>query len=318
MKKMIDDDIISKMVIDTANRTTFIPMTVEYVERDNRVFHDDTMIKVCTVYVKTDGTSTNRVTETAFRVTGYEYNSDLEMWGYVIDGIIDVKFINNLYNRNDYLKTDDNDVPTVGTIRFYMKPLHIYPVEYNLRVNEDAVERSYMYGDDGDFYMMRTNVVYNQYQLLFDDYVDDTYSVSDSHFDHDVLKEMWADPTDVFSDASLYLYEDTPITVGTDRYLIIRPCDDIPQIENDYRVKWRWLSYGLEDKTNWKDNDGNMDKLLLFESKNRVLSVSPFMFGSQFIELHCMDKYGNVIKNTRGGNVIVDSEQSTEKVHTLV
>ena len=165
---------------------------------------------------------------------------------------------------------------------------------------------------------MQTNVVYNPYQLLFDDYVDDTYSVSDSHFDHDVLKEMWTDPTDVFQDATLYLYKNMPITVGTDRYLIVRPCKNVPQIESGYQVKWRWMSYGLEDKTNWKDNRGNMDKILLFESKNHILTVTPNMFGSQFIELYCMDKYGNVIKNTRGGNVIVDSERSTEKVHTLI
>ena len=309
----LSDDILDKVVIDTENRTTFIP-----IEQDNPVFYNDTMVKVCTIYVTTNSETTDRVTETAFRVIDYEYNDELQTNGYLIDGIIDAKFINGLYNRDAYMKTSDNDVPTVGTIKMYMKPLHIVPVEYNLRVNEDAVERSYLYGTSGDFYTMRTTVVYNPYQLMLDDYIDDTYSVSDSHFDHDVLKEMWSNPTTVFSDASLYLYKDTPITVGMNRYLVVRPSEDIPQIEAGYRVKWRWLSYGLEDKTNWKDNDGNMDKLLMFESKNRVLSVTPFMYGSQFIELYCIDKYGNVIKNTRGGNVMVDSEGSTEKIHTLL
>ena len=58
--------------------------------------------------------------------------------------------------------------------------------------------------------------------------------------------------------------------------------------------------------------------MLLFESTNRVLSVSPVMLGPQFIELYCMDRYGNVISNTGGGNVMVETEESTEKVHTIV
>ena len=56
----------------------------------------------------------------------------------------------------------------------------------------------------------------SNHKTKFDDYVDDTYSVSGSHFDHDVLKEMWTDPTDVFQDATRYLYKNIPITVGTD------------------------------------------------------------------------------------------------------
>lgn len=279
----LTDDNISKTIIDSENRTTFIPVSTEWVEPLERIFYDNTMIKVCTVYVTTDGRTTNRINETAYRVleyTDYKYDEETTYWGYVVNGIIDSKFINGLYNRDAYQKTDDTDVPTVGTIKMFMKPLHIVPVEYIMRVNEDATERSYLYGSSGDFYTMRTNVVYNPYQLLFDDYVDDTYSVSDSHFDHDVLKEMWTDPTDVFRDATLYLYKNIPITVGTDRYLIVRPCKNVPQIESGYQVKWRWMSYGLEDKTNWKDNRGNMDKILLFESKNHILTVTPNMFGS--------------------------------------
>ena len=35
------------------------------------------------------------------------------------------------------------------------------------------------------------------------------------------------------------------------------------------------------------------------------MSVKPYMLGSQSVELYCTDKYGNVIKNTGGGNIYV-------------
>ena len=323
----ISEELIGKIDIDTENRTTFIPVLKSASTSFSPMFYDDTMIKLCTTYVTTDGRITSRQNGTAFRVleSTYIVEDDVYYHGYRIDGIVNSKFVDELKNRDAYMKTSGNDVPTIGTISMSISPLHIAPVEYILRVNDDAIERSYLYGDS-EFYTMRTSVQYNPYQLMLDAIMDDTYSVSDSHFDHDVLKEMWVDSElihNAWDDTDdkkvpLYVYHDTPVTVGTDRYLIVRPCSEIPQIEDGYRVKWRWISYGIEDKTNWKDNNGNMSRILLFESSNRVISVTPAMLGSQSVELYCMDKYGNVISNTGGGNIMVDSEQYTEKVHVLV
>ena len=61
----------------------------------------------------------------------------------------------------------------------------------------------------------------------------------------------------------------------------------------------------IEDNSNWPNRQSKMEKILLFESINDILSVKPYMLGSQSIELYCTDKYGNVIKNTGGGNIYV-------------
>ena len=75
--------------------------------------------------------------------------------------------------------------------------------------------------------------------------------------------------------------------------------------DNVYKTLWKWKTYGIEDNTNWKERQSNYEKLLLFESKNKILTVRPNTLGSQSIELYCMDKYGNVIKNTGGGNIFI-------------
>lgn len=328
----IPDDMTGLIETDKTNHTTFIPVTTDENAYAAGVFREDTMVKLCVTYVTPEGDVTQRENETAFRVldTAPKTIDGVTYYGYTLSDTVDYKFIDGLKNRDVYVSMN-GETPAVGTMRLSLAPLHLAAVQYILRTDDDATERMCLYDKSGRFYMMQTSVQYNPYQLMFDEYVDDTYSVSDSHFDHDILKHMWVSPTemhDIWTEpaagsqddgyARLYLYRDRPVTVGTGRYMVVRPGTGIPQIEPGCRVKWRWLSYGLEDRTNWRDNKGTMDRMLLFESTNRVLSVSPVMLGPQFIELYCMDRYGNVISNTGGGNVMVETEESTEKMHTIV
>ena len=325
----IKDEYIDYIEFDEDKQTTFIPVSTSNYDR---AFSNDTMVKLCTTYITDNDGFAGRMNETAFRVIDTE-NKEIKdedgnvtvYYGYRLDGIINHKFIKSLKNRDLYIKKVGNNIPEIEHIKITLEPLNVLPVEYVLRINDDAVERATI-DSSGDFYTIHTSVQYNPYQLLFDEYIDNTYSLSNSHFDHDMLREMWRDQktlSEIWSDpsgkdVSIYLYKDQPITVGNDRYLIIRPCSDISTIESGYCLKWRWFSYGIEDKTNWKDNNGNMEKMLLFESTNKVLSVTPNMLGSQSLELYCMDRYGNVISNTRGGNIMVCTEKSTEKIHTFI
>ena len=61
----------------------------------------------------------------------------------------------------------------------------------------------------------------------------------------------------------------------------------------------------------------DMNKILLFESINDVISVKPQLLGSQFIELYLTDVYGNVIANKGGGNLMIRDYDNDDEVSLL-
>ena len=306
-----DINIFDYTIIDKDERTTFIPVKREYAN----IFTENTMIKIC--ISDKNGLFQN---EAAYRIIERSYikigNTDI--YGYKIDGLFSPEWISNVRNRNIYNKAESATINNSEDITyefnlekldFELSPLHLVPVQYMLRVNEDAVEKMYKYSTY--FYGSNVEVDYNSKQLLFDSYFDNSYAASISKFEPLDAKHMWRNLEAIVNDDNykLYSYKNFPITIEKNRYLIIRPSSDITQIVPNYKTLWKWKSYAIEDNSNWKEHIANKKKVLLFELKNKTLSLSPDMLGPQFVELYCMDCYGNIIVNDAGGNIFVDSDE---------
>ena len=323
------------VVIDKEENTTFIPVNAAYAN----TFLGDTMIKICVNNFSSDnGLAENTVfsDECAYRVLypeTREFPSDdsqpVYINGYVIEGVFCPQWLSDIRNRNIYTLTGQqgtgNDAMNIYKTRsldFVMKPLHVVPVQYMLRVNKDARERMYKYGTY--FYGSNVQVEYNPRQLLFDSYFDDSYAASISTFEPLDAKQMWRDLKDVITETdknntpyNFYAYRNFPITIEKNRNVIVRPSLEMPQIRSNYQTLWKWKCYVIEDNSNWREHVANKSKNLLFEAKNNVLSVSPDMLGPQFVELYCMDVYGNVIANRDGGNIFVDSADEYSKAEII-
>ena len=323
------------VVIDKEENTTFIPVNAAYAN----TFLGDTMIKICVNNFSSDnGLAENTVfsDECAYRVLypeTREFPSDdsqpIYINGYVIEGVFCPQWLSDIRNRNIYTLTGQqgtgNDAMNIYKTRsldFVMKPLHVVPVQYMLRVNKDARERMYKYGTY--FYGSNVQVEYNPRQLLFDSYFDDSYAASISTFEPLDAKQMWRDLRGVITETdenntpyNFYAYRNFPITIEKNRNVIVRPSSEMPQIRSGYQTLWKWKCYAIEDNSNWREHVANKSKNLLFEAKNNVLSVSPDMLGPQFVELYCMDVYGNVIANKDGGNIFVDSADEYSKAEII-
>ena len=248
----------------------------------------------------------------------------------MIEGVFCPQWLEELSNRNIYTRLDETQrsrteemyIYKTRSLNFVMKPLHIVPVQYMLRVNKDARERMYRYSKY--FYGSNVQVEYNPRQLLFDSYFDDSYTASISRFEPLDAKQMWRDLSEVIIEVdadgtpyNLYAYRNFPITVQKNRNVIVRPSSEMPQIKDGYQTLWKWKCYAIEDNSNWREHVANKSKNLLFEARNNVLSVSPDMLGPQFVELYCMDVYGNVIANKEGGNIFVDSADEYSKAEII-
>ena len=354
---------------DTENRIAFIPIylcdssthTDEHIDKDVdefeenysidvslRLFPLDTMVKL-TAYVEEDDVCVT-LSETAYRIIDTSIHTvivDEEnpenssvYCGYVIDGNVNLNFMNDLHNVNVYKYDSAVSGSNVymykpDDVKFKLQPITSKPVKYMLRVNKDALEESYIYSDYL-FYGLRTTVEFNTKQLLFDSYFDDSFAFKNYRYEPTNLYEMWwtFDSEKVISvpiedipadtiindrivenldevpidEYPLYLYRNFPITVKQGTRLIIRAGDDIDSLEKDFKKRWTWKSRVLEDNSNWDNHKSESRKIELFESVNEVLSVKPFYLGYQSIELECIDKYGNRIVNNGGGNLCVVDE----------
>ena len=334
----LESDLTDKyIVIDKEEFITFIPVSDAYAN----TFLGDTMIKICVNNFSSDNEiAENEVfsDECAYRVlypetrtfpTG-ENGQTVEICGYVIEGVFCPQWLEELSNRNIYTRLDEPQwngteemyIYKTRSLNFVMKPLHIVPVQYMLRVNKDARERMYKYSTY--FYGSNVQVEYNPRQLLFDSYFDDSYAASISRFEPLDAKQMWRDLSDVITEAdadgtpyNFYAYRNFPITVQKNRNVIVRPSSKMPQIRDGYQTLWKWKCYAIEDNSNWREHVANKSENLLFEARNNVLSVSPDMLGPQFVELYCMDVYGNVIANKEGGNIFVDSADEYSKAEII-
>lgn len=365
---------VSKIENDYTNHKAFIPIYNDHtaahldtsiheyeenysVDEKLRHFPLDTMIKISAT-IRDENSNQRMISEAAYRILDTSLRTYINgenssvVCGYVIDGNIDINYLNSLPNNNIYENpTKENDAVryTPRDISVCMKPLNTNPVQYSLRVNKDADEYTTIYGDY-DYYGMSTVVNYNTRQLLFDSYFDDSYATTIMQFDPITLTEIWDSSTsysyltpeiinqrcimhylnastdndiDDFDtikmsniqkelnldtsviDSSLYVYTDYPVTIDQNEKVIVKSSKNNTQLEGTCKNLWKWKTMTIENNDNWSERKPKMENILLFESINDILSVKPYMLGSQSIELYRMDKYGNVIQNTGGGNLYV-------------
>lgn len=285
------------------------------------------------------------INETAYRVLNRKYQDinvndengnsvTYKVWGVWIDGLVDFKLISDIKNRSIYKEIINSTINTYSykQLQFKVSPVHQAPVLYTLRADADATENTYLYGSYRAFYGINTTVKYNPQQLFFDSYFDDGYAMTAYHYDPVELKEIWdTSSLDNLRSATgknieigreyyykrlnlvdnyIYSFRNHPVTVEQGRMVIVKPEDEIEAFEyNSYNVQWFWKTYGIEDRSNWKNQQNSMQKMTLFESVNDALIVRPQMIGSQSIEMWLTDVFGNTLKNTAGGNVYVKEKR---------
>ena len=231
--------------------------------------------------------------------------------GYWLLGRINTDFFSALRQRDTFIRDEELEeadeqkqaVFRVDDFRITLRPLHNSAVEYELRVIEDADETLYVY-NDFKFYGQKTEVKYDDGQLMFGPYLDDQYAARVMRYDPEDLIDIWN--TDMV-DGSVYGYRNYPVTIEPNRNVVVCCDKDVPQPADGWKKLWKWKTYVIEDMTNLQNTKPqDMNKILLFESINNVLSVKPQLLGSQFIELYLTDVYGNVIANKGGGNLMVE------------
>lgn len=237
----------------------------------------------------------------------------------VIDTEIDIDFIDSLNNKNIYkLKTANaNDSVCVSEKpKIIIEPLHQQGVIYTLRVVSDAIEKSVKYYNN-EYYTMNASFDYMTSQLMFDEYFDDSYTMKIYDYDPRDLDNIWFDynnKTQFNTSSILYKYTNHPVSIEQNRYVMIKS-GNIDQLDKDYKTYWKWYSYLIEDTDNWKNASHNMNKTLVFDALNDILTVRPNLLGPQSIEMRCIDKYGNMIVNDNGGNIFIN--KSIEITSTL-
>lgn len=119
------------------------------------------------------------------------------------------------------------------------------------------------------------------------------------------LFEIWS-PNEMVNEVDYYRYKNFPITVDAGRYVIMKGQKTVPQLKEGWKTLWKWQTYAIRDLENLRENNqDDLRRMLLFESNSQILTVRPQMLGSQSVELHLTDLYGNVISNTGGGNLYV-------------
>lgn len=306
-----------------------------YIVSDGRnmydMFNENTVVKVCVKY--NDNTSEIYDNQMALRIiekklyTANENNIIVLKSLLVLDSEIDIEYIDSLNNNNIYSYDGQIIDSTVyynkyasHSTNIILKPLHQQGVVYSLRVISDAVEDSVRYYNN-EYYTMTASFDYLSEQLLFDSYFDDSYAMRIYDYDPRDLDNIWFDYVDYKNmmetisenntrfiedgeDSKLYVYRNHPVSITQDRYVIVK-AGDIKQLDKSFKTDWKWYSYMIEDTTNWKNQTHNMSKTLMFNATNDILTVRPNMLGPQSIEMRCIDKYGNIISNTGGGNIFI-------------
>ena len=303
------DDII----LDTSNILSYI-----HTSNKKQYFMKNQVIKICyadETVIHNDYTDKAIDNETAYRIINVNQNED-KTFTYTINGLIDLdKFNNKLYHNNACrTMSDGGKLITKNPYKLKMCPAHLRAAQYILRVNGYGEEFTSRYNKG---VVQRTTVTYDPKSLLFDSYLDTTYSAQIFDYDPKLLQNIWINAKNQYEDEALYIYRDKPVTISKGRNIILRP--DISQNIlsekfNDtsvpLRIHWNWKSYIIDDHETFESEQGLIDKQVVFKSANKILSIKPELLGSQSPNMICCDVYGNRVINEADGFVYVDANGS--------
>lgn len=307
------DDII----LDTSNILSYI-----HTSNKKQYFMKNQVIKICyadETVIHNDYTDKAIDNETAYRIINVNQNED-KTFTYTINGLIDLdKFNNKLYHNNACrTMSDGGKLITKNPYKLKMCPAHLRAAQYVLRVNGYGEEFTSRYNKG---VVQRTTVTYDPKSLLFDSYLDTTYSAQIFDYDPKLLQNIWIDASTQYKNEALYIYRDKPVTISKGRNIILRP--DISQnilseSFNDtsvpLRIHWNWKSYIIDDHETFESEQGLIDKQVVFKSANKILSIKPELLGSQSPNMICCDVYGNRVINEADGFVYVDANGSNNTV----
>ena len=303
------DDII----LDTSNILSYI-----HTSNKKQYFMKNQVIKICyadETVIHNDYTDKAIDNETAYRIINVNQNDD-KTFTYTINGLIDLdKFNNKLYHNNACrTMSDGGKLITKNPYKLKMCPAHLRAAQYILRVNGYGEEFTSRYNKG---VVQRTTVTYDPKSLLFDSYLDTTYSAQIFDYDPKLLQNIWINAKNQYEDEALYIYRDKPVTISKGRNIILRP--DISQNIlsekfNDtsvpLRIHWNWKSYIIDDHETFESEQGLIDKQVVFKSANKILSIKPELLGSQSPNMICCDVYVNRVINEADGFVYVDANGS--------
>lgn len=307
------DDII----LDTSNLLSYI-----HTSNKKQYFMKNQVIKICyadETVIHNDYTDKAIDNETAYRIINVNQNED-KTFTYTINGLIDLdKFNNKLYHNNACrTMSDGGKLITKNPYKLKMCPVHLRAAQYVLRINGYGEEFTSRYNKG---VVQRTTVTYDPKSLLFDSYLDTTYSAQIFDYDPKLLQNIWINAKNQYEDEALYIYRDKTVTISKGRNIILRP--DISQNIlsekfNDtsvpLRIHWNWKSYIIDDHETFESEQGLIDKQVVFKSANKILSIKPELLGSQSPNMICCDVYGNRVINEADGFVYVDANGSNNTV----
>ena len=265
---------------------------------------------------------------------------------YTLDGLFDFYKLNNkiYHNKAEYIQDSDNILIKLNTENPYkikLCPAHLRAAQYILRVDTIGEEVYYQYNWATE---SKVKVKYTNKPLLFDSYLDTTYSAYIVDYDPDHLKNIWIDPKTIWKDSdNLYSYKNFPVTLSKNRTVVLRSDKEQTRLTNvfnnyekesneiilkqydvPYKTIWTWQSFIIDDQENWHGHEDLVGKQTIFKSVNDMLSIKTELLGTQTTQMDCIDVYGNRLRNHGegsifvqgdGNNVINREEQETRNIY---
>ncbi len=304
-----------ELTVDTSNNLSYVHITNDTKQR----FMENQVVKICytdETEIHNDYTNNAIDNETAYRIINISQNED-NTFTYTLNGVVDLqKFNNKLYhNKAERTLNAGGKLTTLNPYKLKMCPAHLRAAQYILRVNSYGEEFTSRYNKG---VVQRTSVTYEPKPLLFDSYLDTTYSAQVFDYDPKLLQNIWIDASLQYTNENLYVFKDKPVTISKGRNIILKPDSSqniLSQKFNDkdipLRVHWDWKSYIIEDQETWQTEQGLIDKQVVFKSANKILTIKPELLGSQSPNMICCDVYGNRVINEADGFVYVDKGEDT-------
>lgn len=313
-------DPTDEIILDTSNLLSYI-----HTSNKKQYFMKNQVIKICyadETVIHNDYSDKAIDNETAYRIINVNQNED-KTFTYTINGLIDLdKFNNKLYHNNACrIMSDGGKLITKNPYKLKMCPAHLRAAQYVLRVNGYGEEFTSRYNKG---VVQRTSVTYDPKSLLFDSYLDITYSAQIFDYDPKLLQNIWINAKNQYEDEALYIYRDKPVTISRGRNIILRPDTSQNILSEKFngtdvplRIHWNWKSYIIDDHETFESEQGLIDKQVVFKSANKILSIKPELLGSQSPNMICCDVYGNRVINEADGFVYVDADGSNNTVGKL-
>lgn len=305
-------DINKELTLDTSNNLSYVHITKDTKQR----FMENQVIKICytdETVIHNDYTDNALDNETAYRIIDVQRDETDNTCIYTLNGLVDIKKFNNklYHNKAERVLNDSGKLTTLNPYKLKMCPAHLRAAQYVLRINSYGEEFTSRYNKG---VVQRTSVTYNPKSLLFDSYLDTTYSAQVFDYDPKLLQNIWIDASLQYTNENLYVYKDKPVTIAKGRNIILRPDSSQNILSQKFddkdiplRVHWDWKSYIIDDQETFTTEQGLIDKQVVFKSANKVLTIKPELLGSQSPNMICCDVYGNRVVNEADGFVYVDS-----------